>query len=165
MIFLDNIPAGFTGNPVLISGNESINYKNITYLYNREDEALYEIRHEYYVMPFSEAVKEGSVLAVGIYDHFYLFNISSNKSMLALKLNFYFNKLYWYNDDFFVTDACEMYRINTFGQVKWKSNTLGIDGVLIHKFNEGKIYGSGQIDPPDTWDEFILDINTGRIIT
>jgi len=48
------------------------------------------------------------------------------------------------------------------GEIIWVNNSLGIDGVIIEKFDTDKIYGSGEWNPPGGWRDFVLDINTGK---
>jgi hypothetical protein len=64
-----------------------------------------------------------------------------------------------------VTDAGGLYCINKSGGITWKNANLGIDGVIINDIMDGKIHGSGEWDPPGGWRDFILEEDTGRIIT
>jgi hypothetical protein len=46
--------------------------------------------------------------------------------------------------------------------VLWHNGELGVDGVMIHDFQENKIYGTGEWSPPSGWEEFVLELDTGK---
>jgi hypothetical protein len=51
--------------------------------------------------------------------------------------------------------------ISTKGTELWR-RSVAIDGVEITKVEDGLIYGSAGIDPPDVWHPFLLDLATGN---
>lgn len=52
--------------------------------------------------------------------------------------------------------------INRFGRASWHRGGLAVDGIIITETRDGKIYGSGQVDPPDRWEDFVLELETGK---
>jgi outer membrane protein assembly factor BamB len=105
-----------------------------------------------------------NVLAVGHYQFLYLYNIIHNVNILRLELYGYFGHLYINDERLFVADAGKIYCFDNQGKIIWKNDSLGIDGVYISEFDDKKIYGSGEWDPPGGWRDFVLDKNNGRTI-
>lgn len=64
-----------------------------------------------------------------------------------------------------LVSGCEcVMRIDSCGEIMWTSDRLGIDGVVLHRINEGSIEGAGEWDPPGGWELFQIDLATGRIL-
>lgn len=153
-----------TLRPTLISGPDSKTLSNQIYLIIKNGsvpDKLYEIRYEAHCSPFKEAMIVDNLLAVGHEEYFYLFNLETNTNILRWKMEGYFGQLYFDADLFYIADAGGLYCIDKNGTIRWQNNNLGIDGVFISEFNENKITGSGEWDPPGGWRDFILDKATG----
>ena len=151
---------------ILISGPDSLNFTNKEYLIldsNGEAQGLFEIRYQAHCSPFKEAMIIDHILAVGFEGYFYMFDIISKSNMLKLKMEGYFGHLYFNKDLFYVADSAGIYCINKNASIIWQNKNLGIDGVIINDFTNGKIFGSGEWDPPGGWRDFILDQQTGII--
>lgn len=164
-IFRDNIPTG--KQPVLISGIESLNNGRDEYLIVEKEDGIvsyYEMRAEHYCSPFKEALIADGILAAGHENAFYLFDTIQNKSLLVLKIHGYFGHIYFDNDLFHVSGCKELYCIDKTGAILWHKGSLAIDGVIIENFTGDKIYASAQLDPPDGWEDFILNRQTGEKI-
>ncbi len=162
--FIDDIKEDMNLKPVLISGSESSNYSNQTYLELRNSltaTALYEIKYQAHCSPFRQVLLVDNLLAVGHEEHFYLFNIEKNQNVLALKLNGYFGHLYFDEERFYIADAYGLFCIDKTGHIRWTNSGLAIDGVLINEFTDDRITGSGELDPPGGWENFSLDKATG----
>ncbi len=56
-------------------------------------------------------------------------------------------------------------RIDPDGTVRWKSQPLGVDGVLIGDADEAVIRGSGEWDPPGGWRPFSISAETGMLLS
>lgn len=163
--FADEIPADIPTEPLLISGANSSSFdgKEFLLLHQNDDRIIvFEIRYEYHCSPFKAAILADHVLAVGHEGFFYLFNISTGKSLLSLKLSGYFGSLYLDSHLFYVADADGITCINKQGEILWDNHQLGIDGVLIESFTENKISGTGQWDPPGGWRKFMIEKETGK---
>jgi hypothetical protein len=126
-------------------------------------EGLFEIRYEYHCSPFKEAIIIADVLAVGFEEHFYMFDMKKKSTILKLKVSGYFGHLYYNREFFYITDSGGVFCIDKAGSLIWQNNNLGIDGVIINEFTDGKILGSGEWDPPGGWRDFILDNKPGLI--
>lgn len=162
--FVDLLPENYTEQPILISGSSSIQHSEKQYLSLNQGNGIfkiYEIRYQYQCSPFNRAKLIGDIIVIGHEEHFYLFNMTQNSNFINLKLSGYFGHFYEYDDLIYVADANDLYCLNLLGEIKWQTKNLGIDGVLISKFTESNIFGSGEWDPPGGWEDFILDIKTG----
>lgn len=162
--FTDKIPADIDGDPILISGDNSNVFNGTEYLIINEKDSkpiVFEIKHEFHCSPFKEAIVFNNLLAVGHEETFYLFDLNNKTNILNLKMFGYFGHLYLENEQFYIADAGGLYCIDSKANVQWHNDSLAIDGVIIDKFTEDRIYGSGEWDPPGGWREFMLDKKTG----
>ena len=145
---------------ILISGDDSKAYPNITYLLMNE--ALYEIKYEEQCGPFKKALVHNHILAVGHQCNFYLFDTATQQGILNLPLKGYFGNIYLQDGLFYIADSSGLYCVSPQGKVLWHNGELGVDGVMIHDFQENKIYGTGEWSPPSGWEEFVLELDTGK---
>jgi hypothetical protein len=168
LIFTDKIPEAFKKEPVLISGTSSRSEPNREYILAKQKDTIaevFEIRFQAFCSPFNQVILFHSLLAAGHHEYLYLFSLRTNENIVRMEMQGYFGHFYLNNDKLFVTDAGGMYCFGKSGGLVWKNLNLGIDGVIINEFIDGKILGSGEWDPPGGWEDFILDEETGRIIT
>jgi len=162
--FSKKLPDSFN-KPIIISGPDSANDPNHEYILLKENDIIqkvFEIKYLTSGGPYKEALIFYKLLVVGHYQFLYLYDLMDNSNILRLELYGYFGHLYIHDNKLFVADAGGIYCLNNKGKIIWKNESLGIDGVFISKFDEGKIYGSGEWDPPGGWRDFILDKNNGR---
>ncbi|MEO7311338.1 MAG: hypothetical protein ABIX01_13130 [Chitinophagaceae bacterium] len=151
--------------PILISGADSLQLDGRAYLVVDDfGKRLFEIRYEYHCSPFKQALILDTVVAVGFEAHFYLFDFITKSNLLSLEMDGYFGHLYLHNDKFYVADSAGLYCINKSGTTLWSNKGLAVDGVIIHDFDENKIFGSGEWDPPGGWQDFIVDERSGTLI-
>jgi hypothetical protein len=80
-----------------------------------------------------------------------------------IDFNGYFDKFKISEEHLLVAYNSGIYCLTKYGQIKWHNSSIGLDGIIINDIENGKIYGSEQIDPPDGWTDFILDFETGRM--
>ncbi len=149
----------------IISGDAFDELHRVTYLIETDpngESRAFEIRYEVHCSPFQEALRIGNVLAVGHEAHFYLFDTATMKNLLVLPIEGYFGHVYYDGGRFYVAGCYELYCIAPSGQVIWKSEGLGIDGVIVEVFDDQRISGAGEWDPPDGWRPFVIDRSTGK---
>ena len=166
--FTETIPQSYKAEIRVISGNDSLALNGREYLVvanKQQDISIFEIRYEYHCSPFKEAMLIDHILAVGHEEHFYLYDINSNRNFYKLKTDGYFGHLYFNDDLFFVTDASGIHCIDKAGMVAWQNSSLAVDGVLVNNFESGKIYGSAELDPPGGWEDFVVNLATGKRIS
>jgi hypothetical protein len=166
--FIEDSSIETTLKPVLISGSISTDYSNQQFLKLSNDgtsEGLYEIRYQAHCSPFKEALVIDNLLAVGHEENFYLFNLAINQNILRLEMAGYFGHIYYDTDLFYVADASGLHCIDKNGSIKWSNTELAIDGVIVTKFTDSNVLGSGESDPPGGWKNFSIDRITGIITT
>ena len=60
-----------------------------------------------------------------------------------------------------VASASELLRFDD-GQLLWRKSGLGVDGVVIQRVQDGRIFGNGEWDPPGGWEPFQLYLDSGE---
>jgi hypothetical protein len=108
------------------------------------------------------AIKFNRFVAVGFSGYFFLYDLSTGTVVLFIDFCGYVNDFKTYNGHLLVAYHAGIYCLNNYGTIKWHNSNLGIDGVLITEVKEDKVYGSEQIDPPDGWEDFVLNLETGQ---
>ena len=165
LTFTDTRPDTSVLNPVLISGPMSIDCSGRTFIIlsnKNELKGLFEIKYDIHCSSFREALLIDHLLAVGHEGYFYLFNTTTNQTILRLAMDGYFGHLYYNNELFYIADANGIHCINKSGEVLWKNSELAIDGVIIHEFTDDRISGSGEFNPPGGWVDFSIEKETGK---
>ncbi|NTS44010.1 hypothetical protein HRG84_24235 [Flavisolibacter sp. BT320] len=155
------------GESEIISGEIPFHFSSSEYLVvrNGDEKRAFKINYEHHCSPFKEAAIRENLLLVGHEEHFYLYDMAAKRNILVLKMEWYFGHLYFDEDFFYVADAQGLYKINGKGEIIWHNDNLGIDGVIIDKFTQNQIFGSGEWDPPGGWRGFVLDKKTGKSTT
>jgi hypothetical protein len=120
-----------------------------------------ELRYTYSCSDKLEAIKFQRFIAIGLSGFFYLYDLSTETVILFIDFNGYFCEFKISEEYLLVAYNSGIYCLTKFGQIKWHNNNLGLDGIFINNVENGKVYGSEQIDPPDGWTDFILSLHTG----
>lgn len=164
--FSPQLPSEFSGQPVLISGQDSTNLKRQEFLTVEDNghQSIFEIRYEVHCSPFKEALLADNILGVGHEEHLYLFDLRENSNIITLKLDGYFGHVYLDDQRFYVAGASGLYCLDKRGNVIWRNSNLGIDGVIVEKFEDKEILGVGEWNPPNGWRYFKLSKLTGELI-
>jgi hypothetical protein len=110
------------------------------------------------------AIKFGRFIAVGLVGFFYLYDLSIKRITLFIDFNGYFEDFKITKDYLLVVYHSGIYCLTQYGLIKWHNSEIGLDGIIIHEIKEGKLFGSEQVDPPDGWRDFIVELETGLVI-
>jgi hypothetical protein len=161
--FIPEPTAGSKG-PIVISGPESMSFGRRAFILydNNEPATVYEIKYEYNSSPFKQVEMLGNLLLAGYEERFYIFDTTSETSLLSLPLKWYFGSFYVEDGYIYVANANGIYCVETNGKVCWSNDALGIDGVVMEQFTPTQIRGKGEWDPPNGWRDFVVDKQTGR---
>lgn len=166
--FTCNVPDNYTGRVPLISGPESVNFAAEEFITVRsENDLLYvfQVRFDRFCSPFRQAQITGNILAVGLEEMFYLYDLSTGLNYLSLTVDGYFGCFVLNGTNFYVADASGIHCIGTDGRRIWHNDQLAIDGITINRFEDNKMYISAELDPPGGWESYVLDRLTGEKIT
>lgn len=134
---------------------------NLTIYHLDQPVTILHIRYSYATWDRKEAIKFFNFIAVGLSGFFCLYNLSTKRFVLFIDLKGYFYSLSIANEYLLLAYHSGIYCITKFGEIKWHNFDVGLDGITIDEIKDGKIYGSEQIDPPDGWSDFVLDLETG----
>ena len=120
-----------------------------------------QVQHDFAGAPFRSIVSFGDWLAIGLSDVAVLVNRRFSNSWLY-PLDGYFGSFYLVYDKLLVCSASQVVALGLLGQEMWRTEGLGLDGVIIHQHDETSVSGTGEMDPPGGWLPFVLDHRTGR---
>jgi hypothetical protein len=84
------------------------------------------------------------------------------RAVLSVDLASYFGHMYPVEQYLLVASAESLFRIESDGSVLWRSDALGIDGVVVDQVAEGIVRGQGEWDPPGGWRPFEVNLGTGQ---
>jgi len=110
---------------------------------------------------FRDAVVWHGFLVVGWGNSVYLIDIVS-RTVTKHSVGSYFGHLYSTDEYLLVASAEHLCRIATNGSLAWKSESLGIDGVVVDEVANGVVRGQGEWDPPGGWRWFEIHLDSGR---
>ncbi len=153
---------------ILISGETSANMAGLEYVIesNEEgDQRVFKIHYSFHCSPFKEIRRIGDLLFVGHESHLYVFDVVKEENVLSMEMDGYFEGLYLHEDLVYVTGCHDLFCLNVRGEVLWKRDQLGIDGVIIDRFEGDLLWGSGEWDPPGGWRTFRCDRRSGEGFT
>lgn len=99
---------------------------------------------------FEEAEYWSGWVVVGWGQHVHLVELASRRA-ISRDLGSYFGHLYPGEDHLLVASAERLFCFEADGALRWTSDPLGIDGVVIQEVADGRIDGEGEWDPPGGW--------------
>jgi hypothetical protein len=111
----------------------------------------------------SEAVAWRGRIAVGFGQRAYLVS-PDEPSPRCVRLQRYFGDFHSGDDWLLIASGMDITRIDPSGNVVWRSEPVGIDGVIIERVSDGVIYGEGEWDPPGGWRKFGISLADGRAL-
>lgn len=119
---------------------------------------------------FKEVIYCNGFIVIGCGEKVYFYDLKNNIHRCH-KIEGYFGHLYSNhnikgsdNKSIYAASELCLYKFTMDGQLIWKSETLGIDGVIVEKIEDNIISGLGEWDPPDGWEKFRLQNDTGKPI-
>ncbi|MDN3657439.1 hypothetical protein QWZ08_17435 [Ferruginibacter paludis] len=113
--------------------------------------------------PFKNTQIFNDIALIGWDDIFVMFNLNTRKQTI-ISLDGYFGNFRIYDDKIFVCSAGDVTCLSLDGEVKWKSESIAIDGVIINSFENNIIYCSCEWDPPGGWRPYRLSFQTGATL-
>ena len=110
---------------------------------------------------FQETIVWKELVVVGYGDLVHLVSLRSHE-VTSHSMSGYFGHLYPLEDYLLVADAGHLHCFDSKGAQLWRSDPLGIDGVVVEKVDRGTIEGEGEWDPPGDWRRFALWLSSGQ---
>jgi hypothetical protein len=130
----------------------------------RDDEPLLRLdvhEHEPAQYAFQEAIVWRDVVVVGFGGHVHLVWLE-RRSVVSYAMSGYFGHLYPLPEQLLVADSQQLWCFDMAGTPMWKSERLGIDGVVVKRVAGDVIEGDGEWDPPGDWRPFTLSLVSGE---
>ena len=104
---------------------------------------------------FEEARVWSKGVAIGFGHCFHFVDLES-KRVTSFDLGSYFGRTYPSGEFLLVASAERLFRIGPDGRLEWRSEQLGIDGVIVDRVSGALIEGQGEWAPPGGWRPFRL---------
>lgn len=110
--------------------------------------------------PFAEAIAWAGFVVIGFGAYVHLVETGSRRAK-SFPVSCYFGHLYPAEDHLLVADAEYLTCFEPSGAVRWRSERLGIDGVIVTSVEAGVIRVKGEWDPPGGWRPYRISLATG----
>lgn len=121
-------------------------------------------RVDYYLTPgcrtFTEAIAWGRFVVVGASGAAHLIDPRS-REVRSIPFETYFGNFHPLPDRLLIAGASELVCLDERGEILWKRDDLGIDGVIVDRVEDGIVHGQGEWDPPGGWRPFQLALSSG----
>jgi len=109
---------------------------------------------------FEEVIVWRENVVVGFGSHVHLIALPDHAHR-SIPLEWYFGHLYPSERNLFVTSAQRVFCFGPDQQVLWRSEIVGIDGVVLDDIDGPTVRGEGEWDPPRGWRPFALLASSG----
>jgi hypothetical protein len=110
---------------------------------------------------FEEAIVWHDMVFVGFGSHVHAVS-PMDCSVVSLELGSYFGHFYPTADYLLAASGERIFRFQSDRSIMWKSDVLGIDGVVVHDSGPTVIRGEGEWDPPGGWKPFAIAAIDGK---
>lgn len=111
--------------------------------------------HEPDCYAFQEAIIWRDNLIVGFGSYVHAISIS-RRSASTVALESYFGHIYSADEYLLLASGERLFRMEVDRSILWRSDHLGIDGVVVHEAGQDVIRGEGEWDPPGGWRPFAI---------
>ncbi len=102
-------------------------------------------------------------MLIGIGPQVYMINLDTQE-IITFDLDSYFGHFYPGDEWLIIAPGYKLLRIGPTGSVEWKTEDLGLDGVIVDTIEDNLIKGLGEWDPPGGWRPFHVRLDTGENI-
>ncbi len=147
------IPSGL-GTPdqyILITGSDGQRLRVDAYASSEE------------LFTFNDAKMVGGHLGVGWGHSVYFINCTT-REVTSHALAAYFHEMRATSDSLLVTSGERVFRFATDGSLLWRTDPVGVDGVIIDTVENSVIQGQGEWDPPGGWKRFQVHLDSGQLV-
>lgn len=112
---------------------------------------------------FEEAIAWAAFVVIGFGAFVHLVSLET-RAASSVSLACYFGHLYPLDDRLLVADAHRLTCFDPRGSILWRSEMLGVDGVVVQSVENGVIKVKGEWDPPGGWRPYRLFLATGTSV-
>jgi hypothetical protein len=110
---------------------------------------------------FEDVQLFGTVLVIGCGHRIHFVEVGEELSVTSHNLGSYFGHFLYFAGSVIVASAERVFRFTARGSLLWRSDVVGIDGVIVDAVDDERICGKGEWDPPERWRPFCLDLANG----
>lgn len=119
--------------------------------------------YEEYLGAFEELIVWNPWVVIGLGGSAHLVDPITRQTH-SVACDSYFGHLYPLEKHLLIASDSALQCLDEQGELVWRREHLGIDGVLVHEVTDGVINGEGEWDPPGGWRPFRLSLSTGEPI-
>lgn len=109
---------------------------------------------------FEEAVLWRGLVIIGYGSHVHAISVA-DRSAYTIELGSYFGRLHPTTDFLLIASGERLFRMEPDRSIRWRSDLLGIDGVIVQDVGSSIIRGTGEWDPPGGRKPFALSVSDG----
>lgn len=145
---LGNIPSG-QGTP------------DVYVLVQDDDTPLLRVDLYSYGSAFEELKIWNDFVVIGFGYQLHLISLQT-KQARTFDLDSYFGHLYALDRVLLAATGKTLWCIDQVGELRWVSDWVGIDGVIVEQVDRGIVVGRGEWDPPGGWRPFQVSLASGK---
>ena len=112
---------------------------------------------------FEDVIVWRELVIIGYGSRVHMVNYQTQE-IITFELDSYFGHFYPGDEWLIIASANRLILISTTGRVMWKTEYLGLDGVIVDRIEDNLIHGRGEWDPPGGWRPFQVRLDTGKKI-
>jgi len=113
--------------------------------------------------PFTEAIAWAGFVVIGFGGFVHLVSLGT-RAASSFPMSCYFAHFYPLEDRLLVADAEYLTCIDPSGAIRWRSERLGIDGVVVTGVEGDVVRVKGEWDPPGGWRPYRIFLSTGASV-
>lgn len=102
-------------------------------------------------------------VVIGFGSRVHMVNCQTQET-ITFELDSYFGHFYPGAEWLIIASGRRLLLIDPTGSVEWKTEPLGLDGVIVDSIESDLIQGRGEWDPPGGWRPFQVRLDTGEKI-
>src|SRR5262245_27136624 len=112
---------------------------------------------------FEDVIVWRDFVAIGFGSRVHMVNYQTRET-ITFELDSYFGHFYPGDEWLIIASGNRLLLIDPTGSVVWKTEELGLDGVIVDSIEGNLINGQGEWDPPGGWRHFQMRLDTGEKI-
>jgi hypothetical protein len=112
---------------------------------------------------FEDVIVWREFVVIGFGSRVHLVNYET-QGVITYEFDSYFGHFYPGYEWLITASGNRLLLISPTGNVAWKTEQLGLDGVIVNAIENNLIHGQGEWDPPGGWRPFQVKLDTGEKI-
>jgi hypothetical protein len=112
---------------------------------------------------FEDVIVWREFVVIGFGSRVHMVNCQTQET-ITFEFASYFGHFYPGDDWLIIASGYRLLLIEPAGSVAWKTEMLGLDGVIVDSIEGAVIHGQGEWDPPGGWRPFQVRLDTGEKI-